>query len=273
MIRAKTRPLIGWDYFAGCSMRVMRLAIGFLLAVALGIGFASLASAQSAGIQIAELQCNGDPEFVRIENTGSTAQSLTGWKLESDPASEVFDLSVISGLQPGASIIIQAGPSATGVFKWGTALIFRDDDSTDYVRIVDDAGATVGQENCAGATPSAPSPTATVPDGVPDGGGAPPLPDDPLTAIILIASGLGIALAGVAAVVVLLRARPAAVAALDAPSPAQTAPVAPAVASQRSARPIRKPSGAAGPAVRVVVGFAALGLVLALAFLLLHARE
>jgi len=272
MIRAKTKPLIGWDYFAGCSMRVMRLAIGFLLAVALGIGFASLAGAQSASIQIAELQCNGDPEFVRIENTGSTAQALTGWKLESDPASEVFDLSVISSLQPDASIIIQAGPSATGVFKWGTELVFRDDDSTDYVRIVDDAGATVGQENCAGATPATPSPTATVPDGVPDGGGAPPLPDDPLTAIILIASGLGIALAGAAAVVVLLRARPAAIPlAASAPAPAAPAP-APAE-SQRSSRPVRRPSGAGGPAVKVVVGFAALGLLVALAFLLLHGRD
>src|SRR3989337_293880 len=111
----------------------MRLAVGALLAVACGIGFASLSSAQAPDVRIAELKCNGDPELVAIENRGDVAQQLAGWKLQSDPASEVFDLSVLGGLQPGASIFIQAGPSATGVFKWGTAFVFRDDDASDYV--------------------------------------------------------------------------------------------------------------------------------------------
>ena len=253
-------------------MRVMRLAIGSLLAVALGIGFASLASAQSAGVGIAELQCNGNPEIVRIENTGSTAQELTGWKLQSDPASEVFDLSAIGGLQPGASIFIQAGPSATGVFKWGTALVFRDDDTTDYVRIVDNTGATVDQKNCGSEIPAEPSPTATVPDGVPNGGGAPPMPDDPLTAAIYIASGLGLVLAGIVAFAVLrLRARPAPTPVVAASVPAAPPP-APAE-SRRRAPPARGRSMATGTAVKAVVGVTALGLLLALAFFLIRARD
>src|SRR3990170_1957241 len=138
-------------------MRVMRLAVGTLLAIAFGIGFASLSSAVAPSIRIAELKCNGDPEVMAIENAGDTAQQLAGWQLQSDPASEVFDLSVLSGLAPGASIFIQAGPSASGVFKWGTAFVLRDDDPTDYVRIVDNNGATVDQVNCGGATPAAPS--------------------------------------------------------------------------------------------------------------------
>src|SRR3972149_940832 len=157
-------------------MRVMRLAIGSLLAVASGIGLASLSSAQAPDIRIAELKCNGDPELVAIENAGDAAQQLAGWKLKSDPASEVFDLSVLGGLQSGVSIFIQAGPAATGVFKWGTEFVFRDDDPTDYVRIVDSNGATVDQVNCGGATPAAPSPTATPANGVPNGGGAAPAP-------------------------------------------------------------------------------------------------
>src|SRR3990170_1704481 len=121
-------------------MRVMRLAVGTLLAIAFGIGFASLSSALAPSIRIAELQCNGDPEVVAIENAGDTAQELAGWQLQSDPATEVFDLAALNSLQPGASIFIQAGPSATGVFKWGTELVLRDDDPTDFVRIVDNTG-------------------------------------------------------------------------------------------------------------------------------------
>jgi len=255
-------------------MRVMRLAFGFLLAVAFGIGFASLAGAAAPSIRIAELKCTGDPELVSIENAGDSAQQLAGWQLQSDPATEAFDLSVLGSLQPGASIFIQAGPAATGVFKWATSFVLRDDDATDYVRIVDNNGNTVDQANCGAATPAAPSPTPTPPNGVPNGGGAPPLPDGPLTPVMLIATGFALAAAGAAAIALLrLRASPVAVAAVTAPPPPQTAPAAPAVASQRSARPVRKPSGANGPAVKAAVGFAALGLLVALAFLLFRERD
>ena len=251
-------------------MRVMRLAIGSLLAVAFGIGFASLSSAQAPGVRIAELKCNGDPELVGIENAGDAAQQMAGWKLQSDPASEVFDLSVLGGLQSGVSIFIQAGPAATGVFKWGNEFVLRDDDTTDYVRIVDNNGATVDQVNCGGATPAAPSPTATPANGVPNGGGAPPLPDGPLAPVTLVAVGLGLAAAGAAVLAFLrLRPRPVAVAAVAAPAPARTAP---AVEGRRAVGPARRPSGASGPAVKAAVGFAALGLLLALAFLLFRGR-
>jgi len=254
-------------------MRVMRLAVGSLLAVAFGIGFASLSSAQAPDVRIAELKCNGDPELVAIENAGDAAQQLAGWKLQSDPASEVFDLSVLGGLQSGVSIFIQAGPAATGVFKWGTEFVFRDDDPTDYVRIVDNNGATVDQVNCGGATPAAPSPTATPANGVPNGGGAPPLPDGPLAPVTLVVVGLGLAAAGAAVLAFLrLRPRPVAVAAVAAPAPARTAPAVPAVGGRRGVEPARRPSGASGPAVKAVVGFAALGLLLALAFLLFRGR-
>src|SRR3990170_2521015 len=255
-------------------MRVMRLTLGFFLAVAFGIGFASLSSALAPSIRIAELKCNDDPEVVAIENAGDAAQQLAGWQLQSDPASEAFDLSVLGSLQPGASILIQAGPSASGVFKWGTAFVFRDDDSTDYVRIVDNNGATVDQVNCGGATPAAPSPTAIPPNGVPNGGGAPPLPDGPLTPVTLIGAGMALAAAGAAALAFpMLRARPVAVAAVAAPSPARTAPAVAAVGGDRRVGPVRRPSGASGPAVKAVVGFAALGLLVALAFLLFRGRD
>jgi len=255
-------------------MRVMRLAVGTLLAIVFGIGFASISSALAPSIRIAELQCNGDPEVVAIENAGDTAQQLAGWQLESDPAGEVFDLSVLGGLAPGASIFIQAGPSAAGVFKWGTSFVLRDDDSTDYIRIVDDTGATVDQVNCGAAIPAVPSPTASPAGGVPNGGGAPPLPDGPLTPLTLIAAGLTLATAGAAAIAFLrLRARPvAAVAAAVAATPARTPPAPAAVPADRAVV-VRRPSAASAPAVKAAVGFAALGLLVALAFLLLRGRD
>src|SRR3989304_9811731 len=105
-------------------MRVMRLAVGSLLAIVFGIGFASLSSAVAPSVRIADLKCTGDPELVTIENAGDAAQQLAGWQLQSDPASEAFDLSVLGSLQAGASIFIQAGPSARGGVKWGAAVGF-----------------------------------------------------------------------------------------------------------------------------------------------------
>ena len=53
-------------------------------------------------VQIAQLECTGDPELVVIENLGDSAQALDGWELQSDPPdSEVFDLRDL-GTIPGA---------------------------------------------------------------------------------------------------------------------------------------------------------------------------
>ena len=111
-----------------------------------------IADAPTPDVQIVELDCNGDPERVVLTNLGDAAQDLTGWELRSDPeASEVFDLSVLGSLLAGAAVSIKSGPSASGAFIWSTDEVFRDNDSTDYVRLVDDTGAIVDQVNCAPA--------------------------------------------------------------------------------------------------------------------------
>ncbi len=177
-----------------------KLALVSALAIALALVAISPARAQGPDVQIAQLTCSGDPELVVIENFGDTAQTLTSWELQSDPPdSQAFDLTVLGGLAPGASVSIQSGPSASGVFKWGLELIYRDDDPTDYARIVDDTGAIVHQVNCAEATPTptpspTPSPEPAVPNGVPNGGGPPPLPSgSPSPAILLIGGSLAVA--------------------------------------------------------------------------------
>jgi len=255
-------------------MRVIRLAVGSLLAVSFGIGLASLSAAQTPDIRIAELQCTGDPEVVAIENRGDQAQELAGWTLQSDPASEVFDLSVLGGLQPGASIFIQAGPGASGVFRWGSELVFRDDDPSDYVRVVDDIGATIDEVKCSSEATAEPTPTASPANGVPDGGGAPPLPDETLTPEVLIALGLGLALGGAAGIATLwLRLRPRPAVAVSAGSAAATAAMLPAVAPDRRLGPVRGPSPAHKLPMEAAIGLAALGLLVALAFLLFRGSD
>ncbi len=192
--------------------RITVLAFVSALAIALALATVSPAGAQGSDVQIAQLTCSGDPELVVIENLGETSQTLTGWELQSDPPdSETFDLTVLGGLAPGASISIQSGPSAGGVFKWGLEFIYRDDDPTDYARIVDDTGAIVHQVNCAAATstptPSpTPSPTPAPVAEVPDGGGAPPITGGASSPAMILLIGGSLAAAG-AALIALPRLR------------------------------------------------------------------
>ncbi len=189
-----------------------KLAVAATLALAFALAAVSFASAQGPDVQIAQLECNSDPELVVIENLGDADQDFTGWQLQSDPA-EVFDLS--GGLVAGASITIQSGPSASGAFIWSTDEIFRDDDPTDYARVVDGTGALVHQVNCAaGATPTpsppspSPSPTPSPAD-VPNGGGPPAPTGGALSSTMMVLIGSMIAGVGVATLALpRLRLRP-----------------------------------------------------------------
>ncbi len=202
------------------ASRIIVSALVSALAIALALAAVSPAGAQGPDVQIAQLSCSGDPELVVIENFGDTAQTLASWELQSDPPdSQTFDLAVLGGLAPGASIAIQSGPSASGVFKWGLEFIYRDDDPTDYARIVDDTGAIVHQVNCAEATPTpSPTPEPSPAAEVPNGGGAPPLPSgSPSPAMTLLVGG-ALAVAGLAMIALpRLRLRPALAVAASSP--------------------------------------------------------
>jgi hypothetical protein len=158
--------------------------------IALGPAFVSLGRAQEPEIRIVQLDCNSDPELVVIRNLGDVAQDLTGLELQSDQTeNETFVLFGI--LQPGES---------TGV-ELTLQSVFRDDDPSDYARIVDPTGAVVDQVNCGGAAPSptaapSPAPPTLSPDALrvvdtPNGGGAPPPAGDVLSpALMMLIGGL-----------------------------------------------------------------------------------
>jgi hypothetical protein len=193
------------------------VSAGVVAAIATVAALASFPAAHAqADVQIASVNCNGDPEEVVLENGGDATQDLSSWQLVSDPVdSETFDLSGVGALQPSASIFIRSGPAATGVFKWSESFIFRDDDETDFVRLLDDAGETIDELACGAAAPPSQTPAATpgaTPEpatDIPDGGGAPPLDGSGLSSSLMVVMGGGLAAAGAAALALARRLRPA----------------------------------------------------------------
>ena len=170
-----------------------RSALGFMLAIVVGLGFFSVARAQGPDVQIVQLDCDSEPEVVVIQNRGDVAQDLTGWKLESDPpGDEVFNL--FGTLKPGESTSIELGQQS----------VYRDDDPSDYARIVNETGGAVHQVNCAGGAAATPTPTAAAgpeaspPADVPNGGGPPPAGAALAPALMILMGGSMLA-AGMAA--------------------------------------------------------------------------
>lgn len=256
-------------------MRLAILVAGSILAIAFALAGVSSARGQGPDIQIVRLECTGDPELVVIENRGDAPQEkLDGWQLQSDPLdSEVFDLNVLGGLQPGALVFIQSGPSATGVFKWGLEFIFRDDDPTDYARIVDDTGAVIHQVNCRDEVAPEPSPTPSPqpspPADVPDGGGPPPPPGHALLAVMMVLIGGSMTASGVATgVLSWLRLR-------SSPVAGTTATLATREAAARPHAQPRGPDGSRGEPMSAALGLALVALLAAavLVLLLLRHRE
>ncbi len=219
---------------------VRRSALAGVLAFVVAFGFLTVASAQVPDVQIVQLDCNSEPEVVVIQNLGDATQDLTGWSLESDPpGEEVFDL--FGTLKQGESTSIALGQQ----------FVYRDDDPTDYARIVDETGAAVHQVNCAGGaaatpTPAAsptPSPEASPPANVPNGGGPPPVDSD-LTSVLMILVGGSMLAAGLVAFALPhMRLAPSPAAGHAAASGSWTAPVR-NPGPQRSGRGRRRDGGA-----------------------------
>ena len=159
------------------------------------------ASAAVSDVRLASVNCATIPEIVEIKNFGDQEQDLTGWKLESD-GTDPFSLSSAGTIPAGASIFVESGPGVQATFTWSQSQIFRDNDPTDYARLVDNTGVTKSQTACAQATAAATAaptvaptaaPTSTPAGQVPNGGGPPGTPDhlvSPLTLIYLGGSAM-----------------------------------------------------------------------------------
>ena len=182
----------------GQRHQITKLAAGIAVAVLLTAfivtpspgGRGALAAASD--VRLASVDCAGSPEVVEVKNFGNEGQDLAGWQLQSD-GDAPFQLTQAGIIPAGGSIFIESGTNAQATFTWSQSQVFRDNDASDYARLVDNSGATRGQTACAQApaapTPTpAPSPTPAA-DGVPNGGGRPGTPDGLLSPAMFIYAG------------------------------------------------------------------------------------
>ncbi|MFQ5473227.1 MAG: hypothetical protein ACE5FA_10125, partial [Dehalococcoidia bacterium] len=93
--------------------------------------------------------------------------------------------------------------AAGGAFVWSQSEVLRDDDYTDFARVVDGDGATVSEEACAAAP--TPSPSITPAD-IPNGGGPPASPSGGAAIVLMFA---GASLSTIALAIVTLAIVPA----------------------------------------------------------------
>ncbi|MGH8248626.1 MAG: lamin tail domain-containing protein [Gammaproteobacteria bacterium] len=196
-------------------LAIVRLCL--VLIVVLG-GLTALASrfivgpgvmAQGVDVEISELRCNTDPELVVITNKGATPIDMTGWNLQSDPAtSESLPLQQFGSLSAGEIVTVQAGPQAEGSFVWSLTEVFRDNDPSDFAQLASDAGQVLLKVNCAAAAQQSATPTAAAPTvspaalgavAQPSGGGPPDLATS-ISPVLLMVLGSGFLTAGLGTV-------------------------------------------------------------------------
>ena len=83
--------------------------------------------ASQADLHITVLSGTTAPEYVVIQNTGSGAQDMTGWRLVSVVGPQTFNFPTGYVLSPGASVRIESYIGAVNnppaVFLWSTGAI------------------------------------------------------------------------------------------------------------------------------------------------------
>ena len=145
---------------------IVPLVVAIFSVVPLWSGWNGPASAAPGDVSITELSCDTSPEYVRIKNFGSASQSLSGFRLQSDPvSSQDYDLSsIVSAIGAGQTIELQSGSGAAdnpaaGIYKLTGSPIYRNADPTDYARLVR-SDSSSQQVNCS-SSPTTPTPTPT----------------------------------------------------------------------------------------------------------------
>jgi hypothetical protein len=181
---------------------VVRLSLAMIIVLGVLAGLAWQATqpggamAQGVDVEISELSCDSDPEMIVVTNKGATPLDMTGWNLQSDPtSSESLALQQFGSLPAGATVTVQAGPSATGSFVWARTEVFRNNDASDFAQLASDAGEVLLKVNCGAAQPATASPTAAGAVSAPTSGG-PPGAATAISPALLIALGSWLSTAG-----------------------------------------------------------------------------
>ncbi len=98
---------------------------------------------------IGQLRCDTSDEYVRVDNIGGVAGSLSGWRIQSVvvPQTYYFPDYVLG---PGASVYVHSGPGAPPTngnnLLWTTSYIWNN--NNDQAQLINPNGAVVFSRSC-----------------------------------------------------------------------------------------------------------------------------
>ena len=100
-------------------------------------------------VLITSLDCKGKPEIVVVENSGTSAQDMTGWKVEDRGPKSTFNFPAGFSLEAGASVELVSGASGddTGeTIYWNKRPVWNNDGDT--ASLIDSSGHLAFEMKC-----------------------------------------------------------------------------------------------------------------------------
>ena len=100
-------------------------------------------------VLITSLDCKGKPEIVVVENSGTSAQDMTGWKVEDRGPKYTFNFPAGFSLEAGASVELVSGASGddTGeTIYWNKRPVWNNDGDT--ASLIDSSGHLAFEMKC-----------------------------------------------------------------------------------------------------------------------------
>ena len=100
-------------------------------------------------VLITSLDCKGKPEIVVVENSGTSAQDMTGWKVEDRGPKYTFNFPAGFSLEAGASVELVSGASGddTGeTIYWNKRAVWNNDGDT--ASLIDSSGLLAFEMKC-----------------------------------------------------------------------------------------------------------------------------
>jgi len=100
-------------------------------------------------VLITSLDCKGKPEIMVVENAGTSAQDMTGWKVEDRGSKNTFNFPAGFSLGAGASVELMSGVSGddTGeTIYWNKGAVWNNDGDTGS--LIDSSGQLASEMKC-----------------------------------------------------------------------------------------------------------------------------
>ena len=102
-----------------------------------------------ADMLITSLDCKGKPEIVVIENAGTSAQDMTGWKVEDRGSKNTYTFPTGFSLEAGASVELASGGSGVDsgqTIFWKKGAVWNNDGDT--ASLIDSSGQLASEMKC-----------------------------------------------------------------------------------------------------------------------------